>query len=56
MTYGHAERTLDTIRRLESETRNLLGGLHQLNPEQEQWLNDTAESDSRTRATTVPGG
>jgi hypothetical protein len=44
MSYGHAERTLATIRLLEAETRELLNGQQQLDPEQEQWLRDAAES------------
>lgn len=40
MTYGHAERTLATIRRLEAETAELLSGLDQLDPEQERWLRE----------------
>jgi hypothetical protein len=42
MSYGHAERTLATIRLLEAETRTLLSGQDQLDPEQEEWLRDTA--------------
>jgi hypothetical protein len=51
MTYGHAERTLAAICLLESETKSLLNGLHQLNPEQAQWLDDvdTAKSAARRR-------
>jgi len=37
MAYGHAERTLAAIRLLEAETRELLDGLPQLDPEQSQW-------------------
>ncbi len=47
MAYGHAERALATIRQLEAETRALLLGLDHLDPEQEQWLADTALADSR---------
>jgi len=47
MTYGHAERTLATIRLLEAETRELLCGLGHLDPEHAQWLRDAAESASR---------
>jgi hypothetical protein len=46
MAYGHAERTLATIRLLEAETRDLLAGREHLNPEQAEWLRDTAESAS----------
>ena len=45
MTYGHAERTLAAICLLESETRDLLNGLYQLSPEQEQWLDDVDTAD-----------
>ena len=34
MSYGHAERSLATIRQLEAETRQLLG--NQVQPDQEQ--------------------
>jgi hypothetical protein len=40
MAYGHAERNLALIRKLEAETRELLGSLDQLNPEQSAWLQD----------------
>jgi len=33
MSYGHAERTLATIRLLEAETRELLNGPQQLDPD-----------------------
>jgi len=42
MAYGHAERNLAAIRQLEKGTRELLSGLHQLDPEQLQWLQETA--------------
>jgi len=42
MAYGHAERALATIRRLEAETRELLLGLDELDQEQAQWLAETA--------------
>jgi len=44
MAYGHAERTLATIRRLEDETRELLSRQEHLDPEQAKWLRDVAES------------
>jgi len=47
MTYGHAERTLATIRLLEAETVQLLNSADHLDPEQEQWLREAAESASR---------
>jgi hypothetical protein len=42
MTYGHAERTLAAIRRLEAETRQLLGTVTQLDQEQSTWLREVA--------------
>jgi hypothetical protein len=47
MAYGNAGRALAAIRFLEAETRDLLGSLGQLSPEQAQWLHDTAEPGSR---------
>jgi hypothetical protein len=47
MTYGHAERTLATIRLLEAETRELLSRHEHLDPEQAQWLRRAADSASR---------
>jgi hypothetical protein len=47
MGYGHAERTLATIRLLEAETRELLSRQEHLDPEQAQWLRDAAESATR---------
>ena len=44
MAYGHAERNLAAIRQLEAETRGLLSGLPQLDVEQLQWLQETAEA------------
>jgi hypothetical protein len=44
MSYGHAERTLATIRLLEAETRELLSCAEQLDPEHQQWLHAAAES------------
>jgi hypothetical protein len=43
MAYGHAERTLATIRLLEAETRELLSRQEHLDPEQAEWLRDVAE-------------
>jgi len=53
MAYGHAERTLATIRLLEAETRELLSRQEHLDPEQAQWLREAAESASRRLC---PGG
>jgi hypothetical protein len=47
MGYGHAERTLATIRRLEEETRKLLSRQEHLDPEQAEWLRQAAESASQ---------
>lgn len=46
MAYGHAERTLATIRLLEAETRELLSRQEHLDPEQERWLREVADSAS----------
>jgi hypothetical protein len=47
MAYGHAERTLATIRPLEAETRELLSRQEHLDPEQAECLREAAESASR---------
>jgi hypothetical protein len=47
MAYGHAERTLATIRQLEAETRELLARQEHLDPEQAEWLHEAADSASR---------
>jgi hypothetical protein len=47
MAYGHAERTLDTIRLLEAETTELLSAQPYLDPEQEQWIREEAGPGSR---------
>ena len=47
MAYGHAERTLATIRLLEAETRDLLCSQEHLDPEHAQWLREAADSASR---------
>jgi hypothetical protein len=47
MAYGHAERTLATIRLLEAETRELLARQERLDPEQAEWLREAADSPSR---------
>lgn len=46
MAYGHAERTLATILLLEAETRELLSRQDHLDPEQERWLREAADSAS----------
>jgi hypothetical protein len=40
MGYGHAERNLALIGRLEAETRELIGTLDQPDPEQSAWLQE----------------
>jgi hypothetical protein len=45
MTYGHAERTLATIRLLEAETAALLRSLPRLNAEQLAWLHQVSRAD-----------
>jgi hypothetical protein len=47
MAYGHAERNLAAIRLLEEETRELLDGLPQLDPEQSQWLQEVTAARSQ---------
>ncbi len=47
MAYGHAERTLATIRLLEAETRELLSRQKHLEPEHAEWLRQATESASR---------
>jgi hypothetical protein len=47
MAYGHAERTLATIRLLEAETRALLNSQDELDAEQAQWLREATRSASR---------
>lgn len=42
MAYGHAERTLATIRLLETETAALLRSLPQLDAEQTAWLQEVS--------------
>jgi hypothetical protein len=42
MAYGHAERTLAAIRKLDAETTQLLGTMTQLDLEQSAWLKETA--------------
>jgi len=56
MTYGHAERTLATIRLLEADTRDLLSRQEHLDPEHAQWLREAAESASRRLCSAAPQG
>lgn len=55
MAYGHAERTLAAIQLLEAQTRELLGGLAQLSPEQSHWLQEVTEAHAQVCDTRVPG-
>ena len=56
MAYGHAERNLALLRRLEAETGQLLERLDQPDPEQSAWLREVASrgevTGSLERATT----
>lgn len=45
MPYGHAERTLVTIRLLKLETAALLRSLPQLDAEQSSWLREVTGTD-----------
>jgi hypothetical protein len=56
MSYGHAERNLAAIRQIEAETRELLLGLGELDPEQEQWLKATAPHVSEHHGALAAGG
>jgi hypothetical protein len=47
MSYGHAERTLATIRRIEAETMAFLNSHDHLEPEQEKWLCDAVRRTGR---------
>ena len=48
MAYGHAERNLALLRRLEAETQQLLENLNQPDPEQSAWLQEvTSRGDDR---------
>jgi hypothetical protein len=55
MAYGHAERTLAAIRLLEAQTRELLGGLAHLSPEQSHWLQEVTEADAPVCDGRTPG-
>lgn len=47
MAYGHAERVLDAIRRLEAETAALLHRLPELDTEQAGWLQEVSRQAAR---------
>ena len=55
MAYGHAERTPAAIRLLEAETRDLLDGLAQLDPEQARWLHEVTEAAEQIPAAAAGG-
>jgi hypothetical protein len=44
MAYGHAERNLTLLRQLEAETRQLIEGLDQPDPEQSAWLQEVTRT------------
>jgi len=50
MAYGHAARTLATIRRLEAETAALLHSLPHLNAERLAWLHQVNRAESHVPA------
>ncbi len=54
MAYGHAERNLSLIRRLEAETMQLLDGLDELDPEQSAWLHEVTVAGELTPAERRP--
>jgi hypothetical protein len=51
MAYGHAERNLVFIRRLEAETRQLLASLDQPDAEQSAWLRESTIGSAAAMAT-----
>jgi hypothetical protein len=58
MAYGHAERNLAAIRRLEAETEELLSSLPQSGSGQSRWLRQIAKASSQhpdAPAPRVPG-
>ena len=55
MAYGHAERNLATIRRLEAETEELLSSLPQSGSGQSRWLQQTANANSQHPGASAPG-
>ena len=55
MAYGHAERNLATIRRLEAETEELLSSLPQSGSGQSRWLQQTAKANSQHPGASAPG-
>jgi hypothetical protein len=55
MSYGHAERNLALMRQLETETRKLLGGLDQPDPEQSAWLQEMASPGRQAAHERRPG-
>jgi hypothetical protein len=55
MAYGHAERNLAAIRRLEAETEELLSSLPQSGSGQPRWLQQTAKANSQQPGASAPG-
>ena len=55
MAYGHAERVVAAIMRLEAETAELLSGLDQLDPEQARWLEEVDRRGAPRRSRGCPG-
>jgi hypothetical protein len=55
MAYGHAERNLAAIRRLEAETEELLSSLPQSGSGQSRWLRRTAKASSQHPDASAPG-
>jgi hypothetical protein len=55
MAYGHAERNLATIRRLEAETEELLSSLPQSGSGPSRWLRQTAKASSQHPDASAPG-
>jgi hypothetical protein len=56
MAYGHAERNLVLIRKLEAETAQLLDGVAEPDSEQSAWLRDVASQDKPTATPTAGQG
>jgi hypothetical protein len=55
MAYGHAERNLAAIRRLEAETEELLSSLLQSGAGQSCWLRQPAKAGSQHTNASAPG-
>jgi hypothetical protein len=55
MAYGHAERNLAAIRRLEAETKEMLSSLPQYGSGQSRWLQQTTKANSQHSGASAPG-